>query len=39
MVCVGGGWADLAEYLKVYEGHYGSKKCCERLIEGGRMDK
>ena len=40
MVRVGGGWADLVEYLRVYEGHYGLKKRChERLIEGGRTDK
>ena len=28
MVCVGGGWADLAEYLKAYVAHHGSKNCC-----------
>ena len=39
MVRVGGGWADLAEYLKVYVAHHGSKKCYELPIEGGRTDK
>ena len=27
MVRVGGGWADLGEYLKEYVAHHGSKKC------------
>ena len=39
MVRVGGGWADLAEYLKVYVTHHGSKKCYELPIEGGRTDE
>ena len=39
MVRVGGGWADLAEYLKVYVAHHGSNKCYELPIEGGRTDK
>ena len=38
-VRVGGGCADLAEYLKVYVGHHGSRKCYELRIEGGWTDK
>ena len=38
-VRAGGGWADLAKYLKVYVAHHGSKKCYELWMEGGRMDK
>ena len=38
-VRVGGGWADLAEYLKVYVAHRRSKKCYELRIESGRIDK
>ena len=40
MVCVGSGWVDLAEYLKEYVAHHGSKKCRYELpIEGGRTHK
>ena len=39
MVRVGGGWTDLAEYLKVYAAHHESKKFYELRIEGERMNK
>lgn len=39
MACVGGGWAYLVEYLKVYVAHHRSKKCYELRIEVGLMDK
>lgn len=35
MVRVGGGWADLAEYLKEYAAHHGSKR---RAVSGGRIE-
>ena len=38
-VRVSGRCADLAEYLKLFVAHHGSKECYELRIEGGRMDK
>ncbi|KAI5849619.1 hypothetical protein DFP73DRAFT_541297 [Morchella snyderi] len=35
MVRVGGGWADLAEYLKEYATHHGSKR---RTVSGGGIE-
>lgn len=35
MVRVGGGWADLAEYLKEYATHHGSKR---RVVSEGRIE-
>ncbi|RPB00191.1 hypothetical protein L873DRAFT_1681493 [Choiromyces venosus 120613-1] len=35
MVRVGGGWADLAEYLKEYATHHGSKR---RVVSEGRVE-
>ncbi|PWW72519.1 hypothetical protein C7212DRAFT_227565 [Tuber magnatum] len=35
MVRVGGGWADLAEYLKEYVTHHGSKR---RVVSEGRVE-
>ena len=33
MVRVGGGWADLAEYLREYSAHHGSRSASEGLLE------
>ncbi|KPI41545.1 uncharacterized protein AB675_9193 [Cyphellophora attinorum] len=33
MVRVGGGWADLAEYLREYSAHHGSRSASDNLLE------